>query len=163
MDNQQLKELFYSEEMESIRQAYYNEAYKQGEFDEAARKGHTKEVFSWDGDDYSVWKDRVWYSDKDQFHIEVEGYMGFAKLSHAIHSYEKFNAEFKKYIEQHGELKERNDSGWKQVYKTNAIDISFEGDSYWIFLDGHKSEEISDLYWYMHDVINQLKELNDSL
>ncbi len=43
VDNQQLKELFYSKEMESLRQAYYNEAYRQGEFDKTIRVSDEEE------------------------------------------------------------------------------------------------------------------------
>ncbi|WP_339304234.1 hypothetical protein NST33_17640 [Paenibacillus sp. FSL L8-0435] len=156
MNDQQLKELFYSEEMESIRQAYYDNAYRQGKFDEALAKGQAEEVFSWQDEDFSVWKDKVWYSEKDQFHIGVEGYMGFENMSQAIECYEQFNEAFKEYIEQNVGLKGKH-LGWNKIYSTRAINVSYENEYFWIFLDGYKSEEISELYWYMCDVIEQLK------
>ncbi|MFE6075579.1 hypothetical protein ACFVQB_14000 [Paenibacillus sp. NPDC057886] len=162
MDNSQLKELFYSKEMEQIRKAYYDEAYKQGKFDEAASKGCVEEVFDWQGDDFSVWKDKVWYSDKDQYHVGVEGYMGFEDMTQAIDCYEQFNEAFKQYIEQNCGLKEKH-LGWHKIYSVRAVNVAYENECYWIFLDGHKSEEISDLYWYMFDVIEQLKQVNESL
>ncbi|WP_411735066.1 hypothetical protein [Paenibacillus sp. M2] len=162
MGNHQLKDLFYSKEMESIRQAFYYKAYKQGKFDEALEKGQAKEVFNYQNDDFSVWKDRVWYSDKDQYHIGVEGYMGFETIDDVISCYEQFNKAFKQYIEQTGDLKEKH-LGWHKIYSVRAVNVSYENECYWIFLDGYKSEEISDLYWYMCDVIDQLKEVNDSL
>jgi len=159
LDNNQLKELFYSNEMGPIRQAYYNEAYKQGKFDEALEKGQAKEVFNWQDDDFSVWKDKVWYSDKDQYHIGIEGYMGFKNMNQAIECYEQFNEAFKEYIERNGGLKEKH-LGWHKIYSTRAVNVSYENECYWIFLDGYKSEEISELHWYMCDVIEQLKGIN---
>ncbi|WP_336763473.1 hypothetical protein [Paenibacillus sp. USHLN196] len=156
MDDKELKKFFYSEEMDSIRQSHYDNAYKRGKFDEALEKGQAKEVFSWQDEDFSVWKDRIWHSNKDQYHIGVEGYMGFEDVAQAIECYQLFNESFKAYIEQNGGLKEKH-IGWHKIYSTRAVNVSYENECYWIFLDEYKSEEISELYWYMCDVIDQLK------
>ncbi|MDP9675387.1 hypothetical protein J2W97_001370 [Paenibacillus jamilae] len=161
MNKKKLEELFYSKEMEQIRLDYYNNAYNQGKFDETLKKMNPETLINMHDGDFEVWKGKVWYSDKDQYNISVEGYMGFETIQQGIELYEMFNAELLRYIEQNGGLKGRHE--WKKVYHTRAVEISNEHDSYWIFLDGYKSEEISDLYWYMCDVIEQLKRLNKNL
>lgn len=117
-----------------------------------------KSLFKFSGDDFDVWETERY--DSPYYHIAVEGYIGFENLNDLISLYTEFLQEFKKYLLKNHEEPEwrRKTHGWKSIYKTRAIDVCLDHGCYWVFLDGYESNEVWDLYDYMTDVINQLKE-----
>ena len=113
-------------------------------------------LFQMHGEDFKVWKLDEYY------YISVEGYIGFKKLEDFIWLYNEFLSEFKKFLnENYKQPKET--IKWKTIYRTRGMEICYESNNYWIFLEPYKSHEIWDLYDYMQDVINQIKEVAEKL
>ncbi len=109
-------------------------------------------------EDFSIWKNDNYY------HISIEGYIGYHSLDHAIDYYNGFIDKFKLWlIDSNYNKPNKINPYWNSVHRTRAIDIGYMEDCYWIFLEGHKSEEIYELLWYMEDILNQLKEVNKKL
>lgn len=92
------------------------------------------------------------------YHVSIEGYIGFKRIKDIVNLYKLFLGELFKYLtENNYEKKEIN--GWRTVYKKRAIEVCYESECYWVFLDGYESTEIWDTYYYLKDVITQLKEI----
>ncbi|MDY8021089.1 hypothetical protein [Paenibacillus polymyxa] len=73
MKNKHLEELFYSDEMESIRLAYYDEAYKQGRFDERIDKTYLMDRYKLNikpmhlqSEEYQLSSIQAAYNDEDE-------------------------------------------------------------------------------------------------
>ncbi|PAV30367.1 hypothetical protein CIL05_07805 [Virgibacillus profundi] len=111
-------------------------------------------------DDFELWKEEK-YGVKF-YHVSIEGYIGFEKLEDFIELYEHFLGELQQYLIENNYPKTEK-SGWKRIYSKRAMDICYGNDCYWIFLDGYESAEIWDAYYYLEDVINQLREVKASI
>jgi len=118
-----------------------------------------KNLFNFEGDDFEVYESELYGS--TYFKVSIEGYMGFENFESFIGLYEKFKIKLEKYLIDNHE-KTYRDIG-ECVYKTRAIDVSYESNCYWIFLDTFKTTQIWDIYYYMEDVIEQLKEVKDKI
>ena len=92
------------------------------------------------------------------YHLSIEGYIGFEKLHDFIGLYKFFLNELHDYLLKNNHPKTERD-GWKRIYRKRAIEICYENNCYWIFLDGYESTKIWDTYYYLEDVIDQLKEV----
>lgn len=106
--------------------------------------------------DFILWKEDKY--DITFYHIAIEGYMGFETIGDAIDLYSLYLEELKKYLveNKHPEAERYR---WDVVYKTRGIEVCFEHGCYWVFLDGYESTEIWDTYYYLEDVIEQLREI----
>lgn len=119
---------------------------------------HIKDLFDFHEENFLVWKDEKYY------YISVEGYLGYENLEEVIQLYEEFIDKFNLFlIENNYEEPSRLNPYWKRIYQTRAIDIAFNANCYWIFLEGYKSKNIYELLWYMEDIVNQLVSLNRKL
>jgi hypothetical protein len=120
---------------------------------------HTKTLLQFNGEDFELYESQE--HTLTYFNISIEGYMGFYTIKSVIESYTMFLDKLKKYLEENHEKTEKH--GWKCVYQTRAIDVCYEGDCYWVFLDTFKSSEAWDTYYYMEGVIRQLSEIKEDL
>lgn len=119
-------------------------------------------LFRFSGDDFEVWKSNEYGI--TYYNLSIEGYIGFEKLESFVDLYEDFLKKFKNYLNEfYEDERKQNTSNRKPIYRTRAIEVcreSFipESKYYFVFLDAYQSTSIWDLYVYMKDVIQQLKE-----
>lgn len=116
-----------------------------------------EELLNIHDDDFSLWKDHSYGF--DWYHIGIEGYIGFESVQSFIDLYELFLNELHEYLIKNKYPKTERER-WRIVYSKRAIDICYENEFYWVFLEEYKSTEIWDTYYYLEDVIKQLKEVN---
>lgn len=120
----------------------------------------TTKLLQYSGEDYEIWKSQE--HGITFYHIGIEGYVGFENFEDAISEYEEFLNQLHNYLKSEGYPKAEM-HGWKRLYKTRAVEVCYEFDCYWIFLEQYKSTEIWFLYYYLEDVINQLKGIKDDI
>jgi hypothetical protein len=116
-----------------------------------------KNLLQFNGEDFEVWKSKEYGI--TYYNIAVEGYIGFDNLDDAINLYDGFRIYLKNYLETENYKKTERDI-WKCLYRTRAVEVYYEHGCYWIFLEPYKSTQIWDIYYYIEDVIQQLKEFN---
>jgi hypothetical protein len=83
--------------------------------------------------------------------------MGCEELGDFVNLYQEFLNKIHTYLIEH-DIPKTEKHVWKCIYQTRAMDICHDHGCYWIFLDTYKSSQIWDIYYYMEDVIAQLKE-----
>lgn len=116
-----------------------------------------KELLNIHNDDFILWKEEKY--GETFYHISIEGYLGFDKIEDCIDLYSMFLKKLKKYLVENKYPIPNRSYKWKTIYLTRSIEVCYEYDCYWVFLDGYESTEIWDTYYYLEDVINQLKEI----
>ena len=109
-----------------------------------------------DRGDFVFWKDNRY--DFAYYRIDIEGYIGLKTLQSFVDMYSGYLEELHDYLTKNN-YAEIEVADWNTVYKSRAIDICHTNDCYWIFLDGYKSTEAWDVYYYLKDVIEQIKNL----
>ena len=82
--------------------------------------------------------------------------MGFETIKQVVELYKDFLVELEKYLIENHEKTDKDI--WECVYQTRAIDICYNAECYWVFLDTFKTTMIWDTYYYMEDVIKQIIE-----
>lgn len=113
-------------------------------------------LFRFSGDDFEVWKSNEYGI--TYYNLSIEGYIGFEKLESFVDLYEGFLKQFKSYLNEFYEDERKNICNWNPIYRTRAIEICRDTNYYFIFLDAYKSTSIWDLYVYMEDVVQQIKD-----
>ncbi|GIN22527.1 hypothetical protein [Siminovitchia fordii] len=111
------------------------------------------------GGNFELWTEEKYGA--TYYHVGIEGYIGFERIEDFIGLYEFFLEKLHEYLTENNYAK-REVSGWKRIYKKRAIEICYESGCYWVFLDGYESTDIWDTYYYLKDVIDQLKEVEIS-
>ena len=106
--------------------------------------------------DFSVWR-TVDQNNNKFYNIEIEGYIGYKDVNSFIILYENFKRSFYNYLDNNNYRKPVRNI-WKKVYQTRSIEICYEANCYWIFLEPYSSPQIWDLYYYLEDVINQIRQ-----
>lgn len=115
-------------------------------------------LLTFNGEDFEVYKS---INDKNEtFCISIEGYLGLPEIKEFINLYEDFLNRFFCYLDENKYVRKEKTSAWKTIHRQRAIEICKTDSMYWIFLDGYQSHDIWDLYDYMSDVINQLREID---
>ncbi len=109
-----------------------------------------------DGGDFSLWQSKK--DGRRYYHISIEGYIGLDYIKDFIPLYEKYLRELHTYLTKANQPK-REHVGWYRLFRSRAFEICYEADSYWIFLEEYKSEDIWETYYYLEDVIEQLEKL----
>lgn len=178
MLNNILEELFYSRMLKNIREQHYKMAYDQGKFDTESEmwlkdlekqysemvnvidpveeyKDKHIDLFKFSGEDFLVWQSEE--NGIKYYNIGIEGYIGFKEIESFVSLYEDILTHFEEYLVANHDRPNINKDK-ESVYKTRAVDVRYWHENYWIFLDGYKSTEIWDLYYYVKDVIEQLRE-----
>lgn len=109
-------------------------------------------------DDFSLWKSSEY--GVSYYHVSTEGYVGHDSMEEAVEWFKHFLGGLENYlITEHHEKTPKH--RWRLIYSTRAVDVCYEHECYWVFLDGYKSTEIWDTYYYLEDVIKQLEELSE--
>lgn len=116
-----------------------------------------KELLNLHNDDFILWKEKKY--DLTWYHLSIEGHIGFATLSNVIDLYSLFLEELESYLIKNEYPKPKEIHGWKTIYKTRGMEVCYEHDCYWVFLDDFNSIEIWDTYYYLKDVIEQLRRI----
>ncbi|WP_220687718.1 hypothetical protein [Paenibacillus lautus] len=109
------------------------------------------------GDDFELYETEMYGS--TYYNLSIEGYLGFDTIDECINLYKAFYEKLNTYINE--VRKEEVFHGWTKLYRTRAIEVCFNADCYWVFLDPYKSTELRDMSFYMDDVIRQLMEFRD--
>lgn len=104
-------------------------------------------------------------TDVRQYRLSIEGLIGYESIQDAIDYYGQFLNILKDYIDKNfGALNESDyEDSLTPLYKTRAIEVVFEHNYYWMYLDTYTGFSLGDTYDYLSDVIEQLKGLNSSL
>ncbi|MNH66505.1 hypothetical protein D3C73_185360 [compost metagenome] len=114
-----------------------------------------EELISYHHEDFNVWiSERP--NDVKYYNLSIEGYIGYEKLEDCIELYNEFKDHLHEYLITNDIERPENDA-WQCIYQSRAIEICYEHDCYWVFLDAYKSVEIWDLYYYLDDVIKQIQ------
>jgi hypothetical protein len=116
-----------------------------------------KELLNLHNDDFILWKEKKY--DLTWYHLSIEGYIGFETLDDAIGLYNLFLKELEEYLTENNHPKPNKNRGRRIVYKVRGMEVCYEHEYYWVFLDGYKSTDIWDIYYYLKDVIEQLRRI----
>jgi len=107
--------------------------------------------------DFEFWKESI-HKDFTWYHVGIEGYIGLQTLEDFISLYTTYTEKLYEYLIDNGfEYKEKNE-GWNPIYQKRAMEICYENDCYWIFLDGFKDTQPWECYHYLKDVIKEIEE-----
>ena len=109
--------------------------------------------------DFELWKEENY--NLTFYHLAIEGYIGFKTIGEFIDLYSMFLEELKRYLIENKYPKPEKSSDWGTIYKARGIEVCFAHDYYWVFLDEYTSTEIWDTYYYLEDVIKQLKKIEN--
>lgn len=118
-----------------------------------------KSLLQFSGDNFEVWES--YEGGLTYYNISIEGNIGYENFESSIELYESFLKQLEEYLKNNYPKSERNT--WKCLYRTRAIEVCYESDCFWIFLEPFKSTEIWDLYYYIQDVIKQLEEIKNKI
>jgi hypothetical protein len=121
-----------------------------------------KSLLQFHGDDFEVWQSEKQLRTNNYwtyYNIGIEGYLGFTRLQSGIDLYKEFQQILYNFLIVNNYAKTEKHM-WDCIYQTREISVCYENECYWIFLDGHESTQIWDLYYYLDDVIKQLEGID---